>query len=63
MRRPNAERIRSAQIAGELARSARNDGAEWIRRLPPTSNRGQRAALLETLTPAMRQAIEGWERR
>ena len=63
-RRPDPERIRQAHAAGDAARSARNvAGDEWLRRLPPTSNRGQRQALLETMTPAMREAVEAWEGR
>lgn len=61
MRPADPARIAAAQAAGEAQRV--RPVREWTASLPPASNRQQRAALLESLSPAMRAAAEAWERR
>lgn len=64
MRRADRARIREAKEAGEAARLGRVvPSSDWATRLGSTPGRDQRAALLESLTTAVRDAAEAWHRR
>lgn len=59
MTRSEPHRLEAARAAGELERDRPTLNDDWLRRLAPTSNQEQRRALLESLSPAMRDAAQG----
>lgn len=60
-RTPDPDRIATAHREGEAQRE--RPVREWTPNLPPATAPGQREALLATMSPAMREAAEAWNRR